>query len=274
MNPVILACIIVSVIGVLSGLLLAAASKVMAVDVDERAEGLAELLPGANCGACGFSGCYGYAAALSDGQTQDTALCAPGGNEVSKALAAYLGVSAGEVLPTAAVVLCQGINSNAGEKMDYVGVKSCKMAVQLFGGPKDCIYGCVGFGDCIEACPYNAIHICDGVARVNPLACRACKKCVASCPKKIIEMIPLHLPRAAVLCKNRDKGNVTRKECKAGCLGCMRCQKICPLGAVTVIDNVAHVDYEKCTGCGECAKVCPVHCIDIMLLGEPAAERA
>lgn len=267
MNPIVMACTIVTVIGVLAALILAVASKIMAVEVDEKAEEIAAILPGANCGACGYAGCAGYADALSKGTTTDTALCAPGGNNVSAAIADLLGLSAGSILPTAAVVLCQGIKENTGEKMEYLGVKSCKMAVQLFGGPKDCIYGCVGFGDCIEACPYNAIHICDGVARINPMVCRACKKCVAACPKHIIDMVPLHIPRAAVLCKNKDKGAITRKECKAGCIGCMRCEKVCKFDAVKVVNNVAHVDYEKCTGCGECKDVCPVHCIDIMILG-------
>lgn len=268
MNPIIFASLLVAGVGLVAGLLIAIFSKVMAVEVDELAKEINEALPGANCGACGYSGCMGYASALSKGETKDTALCSPGGNEVSQAIAKRLGLAAGSVLPTAAVVLCQGIEENTGRKMFYEGVVSCKMAQQLFGGPKDCIYGCIGFGDCVEACPYDAIHICGGIARINPLACRACKKCVAVCPKKLIEMIPLHTPRAAVLCKNKEKGSVTRKECKVGCIGCMRCKKVCEDDAVIIESNVAKIDYDKCTGCGKCKEVCPVHCIDIMILGQ------
>ena len=188
----VLAIIVVSVIGVIAALMLAVASIVMAVPVDEKAEQIREELPGANCGACGFSGCDGYAAALSKGETTCTTLCSPGGSEVSKKIAAIAGLAAGEIAPQAAVVRCQGNSHNAGTKLVYSGVKSCKMATQLFGGPKDCIYGCIGFGDCIEACPYDAIHICDGVARINPLACRACKACIKTCPKGLIELMPLH----------------------------------------------------------------------------------
>ena len=206
------AVIIVAVIGLVLGLGLAVASIVFAVPKDEKAEAIRECLPGANCGACGFSGCDGYANALAKGETENTALCSPGGNAVSKEIAGILGVAAGEVMPEAAVVLCMGHNGNANLKYDYQGVESCRMASQLYGGPKECVYGCLGLGDCVKACPYNAIHICDGVARINPVECRACKMCVNTCPKGLIEMMPLHRITAAVLCKNHDKGAITRKE--------------------------------------------------------------
>lgn len=264
MNSVILAVIIVSVIGLIAGLGLAIASIVMAVPVDEKAAAIRECLPGANCGACGFSGCDGYAAALSKGDTKDTNLCAPGGNEAAQAIASVLGVSAGEVKPKVAVVLCQGNKNNVGTKLDYSGVESCKMAAQLFGGPKDCVYGCLGFGDCVKKCTYEAIFICDGVARINPNLCRACKMCINTCPKNLIELLPIETAQAGVFCKNRDKGAKTRKQCKVGCIGCMKCTKVCETGAVTVANNVAHVDYEKCVGCGKCSEACPVGAIDMI----------
>ncbi len=266
MTGIITAVIIVGIIGLVCGIALAIASIVLAVPVDEKAEAITEMLPGANCGACGFSGCAGYAAALSKGEVTDTALCNPGGNEVSKQIAEYLGLSAGEIEPMTAVVMCQGYNSNATTKMEYKGVQSCKMASQLFGGPKDCVYGCLGLGDCMRECPYGAIQICDGVARVNPSVCKACKKCVAACPKGLIELLPLNKSKAAVLCKNKDKGAVARKECKMACIGCMKCVKVCEDDAVTVVNFNAHVDTEKCVGCGKCKEVCPVGCIDILNL--------
>ncbi|HBL41421.1 MAG TPA: ferredoxin [Ruminococcaceae bacterium] len=272
MNPIVLAVIIVSAIGILAGLMLAIASIVMAVPVDEKAEAIRAELPGANCGACGFSGCDGYAAALSQGKTECTTLCAPGGSEVSKKIAKIAGLAAGEVQPMAAVVLCQGNTHNAGTKLIYSGVKSCKMATQLFGGPKDCIYGCVGFGDCVGACPYDAIQICDGVARINPLSCRACKACINTCPKHIIDLLPLHQAKATVLCANREKGAETRKECKAGCIGCMKCVKACEYDAVKVENFCAKVDYEKCVGCGKCHEACPVKAIDVIELGKIALK--
>lgn len=272
MNPIVIAIIVVSAIGIIAALMLAVASIVMAVPVDEKAEKIREELPGANCGACGFSGCDGYAAALSKGETTCTTLCAPGGSETSKKIAAIAGLAAGTVEPKAAVVLCQGNAHNAGTKLVYSGVKSCKMATQLFGGPKDCVYGCIGFGDCIEACPYDAIHICDGVARINPLACRACKACIKTCPKGLIELMPLHQAKAAVLCVNHDKGALTRKECKAGCIGCMKCVKACEYDAVKVENFCAKVDYDKCIGCGKCNEACPVKAIDVIELGKIALK--
>ena len=268
MNPIAMAVIIVAAIGLIAGLGLAVASVVMAVPVDEKAEKIREVLPGANCGACGFSGCDGYAAALSEGKTAETNLCAPGGSDVSEQIAEITGLSAGSVSPQAAIVLCQGSCGNCELKLEYKGVESCAMAQQLFGGPKNCNYGCIGFGDCVKACPYGAIKICDGVARIDPTMCRACKMCISTCPKHLIELLPLNESRAAVLCKNGDKGALTRKQCKTGCIGCMKCVKVCEYGAVTVSGNKAHVDAEKCTGCGKCTEACPVKCISLINLGE------
>lgn len=266
MNSIITAVIIVAAIGLILGLGLAVASVVFAVPVNEKTEKIRECLPGANCGACGYSGCDGYANALSEGQTDKTNLCAPGGNDAAKAIAEVLGVAAQSVKPSVAVVLCQGSNQNVGTKLDYKGVESCKMAAQLFGGPKDCVYGCLGFGDCVKKCPYEAIFICDGVARINPDRCRACKMCINTCPRNLIELLPLETAQAGVFCKNRDKGAKTRKQCKTGCIGCMKCVKACESGAVTVANNVAHVDYEKCIGCGKCAEDCPVGAINLITL--------
>ena len=267
MNSIVLAVLIVSAIGLIAGLGLAIASKIMAVPADEKADEIEAILAGVNCGACGYSGCSGYAIALSKGETTNTVLCAPGGTEVSKKIAELTGLSAGEILPSAAVVLCQGNTHNTGKKLTYSGVETCKMATQLFGGPKDCVYGCIGFGDCVEVCPYNAIHLCDEIARVNPLACRACTACVAACPKGLIRMMPLYEAKAAVLCANREKGARTRKQCKTGCIGCMKCVKVCEANAITVTDNCAKVDFDKCISCGKCKEVCPVKAIDIIDLG-------
>ena len=261
---IITAVVILAVIGAIAALVLAIASKIFAVPVDEKAEKIRECLPGANCGACGYSGCDGYASALSKGETDNTALCNPGGNEAAKAISEILGVEAGEVKPMAAVVLCRGFKSNAVEKLIYDGYMSCRMAAQVFGGPKECIYGCLGYGDCLNACEYGAISICNGVARINPAACKACKMCVKTCPQNLIEMMPLEEVKAAVICKNHDKGATTRKECTAGCIGCMKCVKACPAEAITIDRFCAKVDYDKCAGCRECHSVCPVGAIDLV----------
>ena len=260
---IIIAVAIVAATGALAALLLSIASKVFAVPVDEKAERIRECLPGANCGACGFSGCDGYASALSKGETTETALCNPGGNEAAKAISEILGVEASTVKPLAAIVLCRGHNGTAQVKLEYQGVKNCKMASLVFGGPKECIYGCVGFGDCMAVCEYDAIQICDGIARIDPHKCRACKMCVKTCPKHLIELIPKGRRTAAVTCKNKEKGALARKQCRNACIGCMKCTKVCPTGAITVTSFNAHVDQNACVGCGACAEGCPVGCISM-----------
>lgn len=261
---IILPIAIVAGIGLLAGVLLAVLSKIMAVPVDEKEEAITEILPGANCGACGFSGCSGYASALSKGNTKDTGLCAPGGSEVSAQIAEIMGLAAATITPMAAVVRCMGNDTCAYKKMDYSGVSSCKMAAQLFGGDKTCIYGCLGLGDCQRACPYDAINICNGIAIVSPELCRACKKCVAECPKGLIELMPKSETKAAVLCRNHDKAAMVKKECEVGCLGCTKCVKTCPEGAISMDNAVAVVDYNKCTGCGKCEEACPNNTIKML----------
>ncbi|MDD6011565.1 MAG: RnfABCDGE type electron transport complex subunit B [Oscillospiraceae bacterium] len=263
MSGIIIAVVIVAAIGLIAGLGLAIASIVFAVPVDETEVKVRECLPGANCGACGYTGCDGYAQALAKGETLSCNLCIPGGNDTAKAVAEIMGLSVEEMTPMVAAVMCQGNKLNVEEKLEYSGVHSCKIATQLFGGPKNCVHGCIGFGDCVAVCPYEAIFICDGVARINPDKCRACKMCIKTCPRGLIDLFPLNTAKAAVLCKNHDKGAQTRKQCKAGCIGCMKCVKACPAGAVSVENFCAKVDYEKCIGCGECHKVCPIGSIDI-----------
>lgn len=263
MNTILISVLIVSIVGLIAGLGLAIASIVMAVPIDEKAAAVEEVLPGANCGACGFSGCAGYAKALSEGKTTETNRCAPGGSDVAKQIAELMGLAAGTVAPMTAVVHCQGTCNDTDTKMDYVGVRSCKMASQLFGGPGECNWGCIGYGDCVEACPYDAISICDGVARVNPLECRACKKCISTCPKGLISLMPITEQKAAVFCHSKDKGAIARKACSNACIGCMKCVKSCEFGAVTVQNFLATIDIDKCTACGKCAEACPQGCIII-----------
>lgn len=264
MNEILFPILLVAGIGLVLGLGLAIASKIMAVPVDEKAEAIAEVLPGANCGACGFSGCAGYAAALSSGKETQTNLCAPGGTPVASEIAEILGTAPASVMPTTAVVMCMGNSANAENKMIYEGVTSCRMATQLFGGAKECAYGCLGLGDCMDACEFDAIHICDGVARISTIACHSCKACVKACPKHLISMLPLNVTQATVLCKNKEKGAAAKKHCKAACIGCMKCVKACEHGAVKVENFLASVDPEKCIGCGKCHEACPIGCIELI----------
>lgn len=263
MNPILLAVLLVAAIGITAGLILGIASKVFAVPVDEKAEVITEMLPGANCGGCGFSGCSGYAAALSAGTVTDTAKCVAADDDLSASIAEYLGLAAGKAEKSCAVVLCCGSADNAELKMEYKGEKTCRAANKLYGGEKMCEYGCIGFGDCIRACPFDAISVCGGVAVVNADRCKACGKCVAVCPKHIIEIMSAEKKAATVMCKNASKGNIAMKACKVSCIGCKKCEKTCEFGAVKVENNLAVTDRAKCTSCGKCVENCPKKCIHI-----------
>nr|WP_317412986.1 RnfABCDGE type electron transport complex subunit B [uncultured Solibaculum sp.] len=254
--------LLVAGLGLIAGVGLAVASVVMAVPVDEKAQAVKEVLPGANCGACGFSGCEGYANALSAGEAKN-GLCAPGGSDVANAIAGILGLEAASEQYKTAFVHCLGACQKTSKKMDYAGIQTCAAASMQFGGDGACSYGCLGFGDCMRSCPYGAISLCNGIAVVNPAACKACTQCVSACPKHLITIVTA--PAAAqVGCSNHDKGGETRKQCTAGCIGCMRCVKSCEFGAVTVHEFLATVDPEKCTACGKCAEVCPSQCIELL----------
>lgn len=262
MSSVLIAVVIVVAIGLIVGLVLAVASVLMAVPVDEKAEKIMEQLPGANCGACGFSGCSGYAAALSKGEAE-LGLCSVGGQSVIDAVAPIIGSDSVRSVPKTAVVHCFGSDDYTGKSVHYQGIESCAAAAQLYGGMGECTYGCIGYGDCVNVCEYGAISVCNGVASVNSDLCKACGKCVKACPHKLITIEP-KTPHASVRCSNCDKGAQTRKACKTGCIGCMKCVKLCEYGAVKVVDFHAVIDPEKCTACGKCAEGCPQNIIHMI----------
>lgn len=259
MDTIVLSILTVTVIGIICAVILAFASKVMAVKTDERLPEIRAILPGVNCGACGYPGCDGYAAALLTGSVK-TNLCIPGGDTVSKNISDKLGLAFEDVVEKVAVVHCGGDCSATKDKMDYQGIKTCSAAKLLYGGKGLCSFGCLGFGDCVNVCPNSALYMDNGIARVNSRLCTGCGMCVVTCPKGIISVIP-DVARVAVACSNTDKGAVVRQLCSRGCIACKRCEKECPENAIVVENNLAVIDYEKCTGCGRCAEVCPVKCI-------------
>ena len=181
MNQILLAIFIVAGIGLVAGLGLAIASIVMAVPKDEKAEAIQEILPGANCGACGYSGCSGYASALAKGEAKN-GLCAPGGQAVAEQVAGLLGIDAGQVQRQSAFVHCLGSHDHTSQRMQYQGISSCAAAALLFGGTGECSYGCIGLGDCAAVCEYDAVHVCNGVASIDPSRCRGCSQCVTPWP--------------------------------------------------------------------------------------------
>ena len=223
MNDITIAVLVISGLGLVFGIGLSYASKVFAVKVDERVTQIREVLPGANCGACGFAGCDGCADAIAS-EKAEVNCCPVGGNPVAEQIAVIMGVESAGVKRVAARVLCNGRCSVSKEKYEYQGIDDCFAAAQLFNGHKACSYGCLGHGNCLKACPFDAIVITGGIARVIEDRCKACGKCVMACPKKLIELIPKD-KKYSVMCRSKDKGAITKNNCEVGCIGCTRCVK-------------------------------------------------
>ena len=256
MTEILLPILIVGGISLIAGAGLAIASVLMAVPTDEKYEAIRECLPGAYCGACGYSGCDGYAAALASGETTKTGLCAPGGADTVQHIASVLGVEADDAKRKIAVIHCIGRrDNNADTKMHYHGTKSCRTAKQLYGGDNACPYGCIGLGDCKKFCPFDAITMENGFPTVHKDLCKGCGMCVESCPKGLITLEECGATYT-VRCRNQSKGAACVKICKTSCIGCGLCAKVCESGAVKVENFCATIDSTKCTACGKCKDAC------------------
>jgi len=245
--------LILAFLGVLFGVGLYVASRVFRVHVDARVERIERALPGANCGACGLAGCHGFAKAIVHGSAEITG-CIPGGEHVSHIIGDIMGVEAKVEEKRVAVLRCQG--REVADRFVYEGVKTCQAASLMHGGPKQCRFGCIGYGDCEAACPFDALHMVDGLPVVDEAKCVSCGKCVTACPKGLFELLPLS-KTVHVRCRSTDAGKLVRKYCSVGCIGCRKCEKVCKFDAVHIEDNLATFDYEKCTSCGLCVKECP-----------------
>lgn len=257
---ILISAAVVGGVALLIGLLLGAAGKAFHVEVDEREQAVREALPGNNCGGCGFPGCDGLAKAIVDGSASVNA-CPVGGAPVAQAISSIMGVAAGSIEHKVAFVHCGGTCDKAVVKANYFGVDDCRKAATIPGkGAKACTYGCMGLGTCVKACPFDAIHVVNGVAVVDKEACKACGKCIAVCPNELISMIPYEAP-VEVGCSSTEKGKDVRLVCETGCIACGICAKNCPEGAITVENGLAHIDQEKCNGCGICVEKCPTKAI-------------
>lgn len=256
MSGIILAAVLVGGTGLLLGLFLGFSDKIFKVEVDEKEIAVREELPGSNCGGCGFAGCDACAKAIAAGEAEVNA-CPVGGAPVAAKIGAIMGKSAGESKRMVAFVKCAGTCDKTKVNYDYCGADDCEMlAFVPSGGPKVCNHGCLGFGTCVKVCPFDAIHVENGVAVVDKEKCKACGKCVAHCPKHLIELVPYE-QKHLVQCSSKDKGKQVMAGCDVGCIGCKKCERTCQAGAITVTDNVAHIDTEKCTNCGACVEACP-----------------
>jgi electron transport complex protein RnfB len=254
-------------IGMVAAVALGFAAKKFAVEVDPRELAALEVLPGANCGACGFPGCAGYAKALVSG-TVDLNQCPPGGADVVAKLARIMGVEASASAREIAVVLCQGDNRKAQLRFRYLGLEDCNAAQKIAGGPKACPGGCLGLGSCLRACPFGAIEMtADGLAVISREKCTGCRKCISVCPRSVIRMTP-YASTVHVLCNSHDKGATVRKYCQVGCIGCHICQKTVP-DAYRIDNFLATVIYEHDGDAVEAIAKCPTKCIRDFATGYP-----
>lgn len=262
---ILITIITLGVIGAISAILLYATSKKFEVYEDPRIAKVQEVLPGANCGGCGFAGCSNFAGACVKAGSLDGLRCPVGGNAVMEKVAQIIGSEVSDSEPMVAVIRCNGTCQARPKSNIYDGSKSCAIASSLYGGETGCSFGCLGFGDCVKACAFDAIHINKetGIAEVDEEKCTSCGACVKACPKNIIELRKKgpKSRRIYVGCVNKDKGAVARKACNNACIGCGKCAKECQFGAITIENNVAYIDFQKCRLCRKCVAACPTGAI-------------
>lgn len=237
---------------------LAIASKKFHVEHDERIDMVRDVLPGYNCGACDYGSCDNYAKEVVANSSVACNLCAPGGEEVACNVAEIVGREiAGKKIQLVAQLKCNGGKKETTSKFEYDGVKTCTAANLLAGGFKSCSYGCIGYGDCVKVCRFDALKMNDnGIPVVDKEKCTACAACVKKCPKELFKLVPKY-KKVHVLCSSKDLGKDVVKVCKVGCIACKACEKVCPSDAIHVKDNLAEIDYSKCTMAGKCVGVCP-----------------
>ena len=269
---------IVAILGLLLALVLYFVAERFKVEEDPRIDEVEKVMPGANCGGCGFAGCRAFADAAVKAKDLDSQFCPVGGNDVMKKVAAILGIQVKEKAPMVAVVRCNGSCENRPRTNEYNGATSCKVKAALYAGDTGCSYGCLGCGDCVEACQFGALSMdpATGLPVVDESKCTACGSCVAVCPKKIIELRnkgPRGM-REFVSCVNKDKGPAVRKACAAACIGCGICQKTCQHGAIVLDSNVAYIDFAKCKLCRECEAMCPTGAIHGVGFPKPLDKEA
>ncbi len=268
LNEILYPALAIGAIGLFFGAVLAFASIIFKVEKDERIEKIAEILPGANCGGCGYAGCAAFAQAIVENGARITK-CNLMTEEKSKQIAAIMGVEAGKVIKKIAIVGCSGSCDKCSDKCEIYGIDDCYTASQLGTGPKNCEFGCMGLGSCVKVCTEDAISIVNGIAVVDDEKCVGCGKCASTCPKNLIQIIP-DKRTAIVKCASKDKGPVVKNYCSAGCIGCKLCEKKCPKEAIIVTDNLAKVNYDLCVGCGLCASACPKGVIEMINMPKKA----
>ncbi|QJA07946.1 Fe-S cluster domain-containing protein [Romboutsia sp. CE17] len=251
--------LLLGAMGLLFGAILAYASKRFAVEIDERIEKILEVLPGANCGGCGYPGCGGLASAIVEGKVPVNG-CPVGGASVATKVGEIMGVKASEGEKIVAKVICKGTCESAKNKYEYEGISDCRAAAALNSGAKTCKFGCLGLGTCKDVCKFGAITIKDGVAEIDEEKCVMCGKCIEVCPKAVIIRKP-QKQEVVVECNSTEFGKSVKEKCSAGCIGCGMCAKVCPVDAIIFENKIAKIDFNKCIQCKVCVEKCPTKVI-------------
>ncbi|WP_278989398.1 Fe-S cluster domain-containing protein [Segatella bryantii] len=268
MNFILIAVLVLGAIALVAAVILYIVSKKFAVQEDPRIAQVVEILPGANCGGCGFAGCGGLAEALvkgADAGSIEGIRCPVGGDPVMGQVADLLGMAVANTEPMVAVVRCNGTCTNRPRIAEYDGLRTCQAMNANGSGETGCGFGCLGCGDCTKACAFDAIHMNPetGLPEVDEEKCTSCGACTKACPRHIIELRKKGPKgrRVYVQCVNKDKGAVARKSCTAACIGCGKCQKVCKFDAITIENNLSYIDFNKCRMCTKCVDECPTGAI-------------
>lgn len=264
MNPILVAVIVSFALAFLIGILLGVFKKIFYVPANEKALAIREVLPGANCGGCGYPGCDGFANACALGNAPANG-CTAGGAAVAQAVANVLGVTV-DAENYVAVLACQGDCEKAVPRGVYKGVKNCAACHQAVNGNKMCNWGCMGFGDCVSVCQFGALSMGkDGLPKVDTKKCTGCGMCVKACPRHLFSLVPLSRKGSIALCSNRNENKpAILKSCKIGCIKCLKCERACAFDAIKVTNGIPITNYEKCTSCNKCVTDCPTHVLALL----------